>query len=166
MKRSIFIFVTILLMTGNFSCSQNEGNEESGKFSWSEKMKTDIKGNTFYEPCPCEEDRALWKIQKGDVTMFIIENEEQRIESDNKYPCIVFNKKEGIATLYFHSYELDGILVIGKICNFPDVVKEWDITEKGRIVYFEGILYLPCKPVNGVANFVSMDVLLTSLKRK
>ena len=160
-----------LLMVGSFSCSQNKQNEESGKFSWSEKKTVDNKGNAFYEPCPCEEDRSLYRYQipNGEATLFIVESEEPWEGTYGiKYPWIVFEPQKNIATLFYHSYERGDIPIIGKICNFPDAVKKWDIPEKGCKVDFEGITYTNCLPLYEYVpgNIVEVDFLLTSLKIK
>jgi len=65
---------------------------------------------------------------------------------------------------------------VGRICNFPDFAKEWDIPEEGLKIYFEGSFYESCvrKPYDayGVGGdedlwpFFSYDFVLTHLKRR
>ena len=74
---------------------------------------------------------------------------------------IVFDCETEIAEIYFFMW----LPIVGYVCNFPDFVKKWDISEEGCKVEVEGLMYDPCNG-SGNADKIYADYILTRLKRK
>jgi len=156
MKTKILNHVAIvLLLAGSFfSC---EKRAETG-------------GEVPYKTC-CDKEKRNRGLDQGEAFLFkdsISKQVLDKIYSDKprkEWQWIVFDTKTGNAQLSvcFLNYPWFKIL---KICNFPDFVRDWKITENGCKVYYEGIIYESCFPTGGIAINVQFDFVLSRLIRK
>ena len=166
MKSQIIKLVALIaLLTGGFSsCTEKE----------------ELGGDVPYKPCPCEKEMPLWEIQqfpRGEAYLFKDSipiqmvnkiNTEMYLDPFPKICWIVYDSEIDDACINIGNlFYPDGgsISSIGSICNFPDFAKEWIIPENGCKVNLEGIMYEPCN-IDGTANVVRINYVLTSLKRK
>jgi hypothetical protein len=76
---------------------------------------------------------------------------------------IVFDSKTGEAWIHYNNHNSRGSKGDGKICNFPDLVKDSYIPENGCKVHVEGLMYDYC---DGYASEgIMFNYVLTKFKR-
>jgi hypothetical protein len=153
MKKIVLKTAAILLILAGVMISCGKEKEDN------------IQGNVPYKPCDCEKAEMEFgrELFKGEAVFFKDLSEEQRNEkiyqSNNR--IILYDTETDNAVLYAYS----DILYQCYICNFPDFAKEWDITQDGQRVYYNGTMYHACDPY-GTADRVYTDMVLITLNLK
>ncbi|MCL2098748.1 MAG: hypothetical protein FWH23_08355 [Bacteroidales bacterium] len=146
-------------------------------YSCAEKAETG--GEVSYKPCPCEEGKEEALLYKGEAylvkdTLSIellytwLEEKNPTLLNGIILFCIIFDSKTNSTCLYSTGYMY---VNMGRICNFPDFAKEWDIPKNGCKVYFEGIRsrsceYVPQQCCGWNDFYFGFDFTLTNLKRE
>jgi hypothetical protein len=76
---------------------------------------------------------------------------------------ITYDSKTGGAAIHYNRHNSLGNKGDGAICNFPDLVKEFDIPENGCKVYLEGLMYDTCGAY--ITDGIVFNYVLTKFKR-
>ena len=142
----------------------------SGKYNMFEitTMSKGEGGKVPFKACPCE-NQPLTEVQFPlgiEAYLFREPVTEQMLrEPPLRKQWIVFDSETGNAYLWIQSGIPGSVPGIGRICNFPDFAKEWDIPETGLKVYFEGLTYEICQG-GCLGNVNCFDLILTNLTRR
>lgn len=151
-KTFLLTMIVLLMMVGGAGCEkENERN------------------NVPYAECDCVEKEILRPNHSIKGALFFkattqIESkllEQLRMGSSEKW--VIYNIQTKQATLYI----VDGTFFsTGRICNFPDFAKEWNISNNGQKIYIEGIEFKTCKDYGGIGMYSYFDYVLTTLVKE
>ncbi len=150
-KTISFKAIALFLLTAGMGCKEEPYN------------------NVPYDECNCSElKKANTEFTKKNAVLYIVSSEKEEdnllidTNTESYFTRIIYNKKTGVARIYSQT----GIfLQIYRICNFPEFVKKWTISEKGQKVYFEGDVYNSCEKLGGIATVTYYDYILTILTK-
>ena len=190
-KRAVFTLCAVCLLLAGFFYSCTNSSE----------LGIELGGEVPYQPCPCDEGKSMQAILTVDESHKVLQVETYLF---NGYPSDEVLKKAFpykkplmlplsypiYSFTYFIIYDSkndlywfykSGVMsyATGRVCNFPDFAKEWDIPEEGLKIFFTGSLYNSCqtKSYYGLFGFYgderdeidinfSYNLVLTHLKRR
>ncbi|MFZ5939526.1 MAG: hypothetical protein ACOYXB_03040 [Bacteroidota bacterium] len=120
-----------------------------------------------YIKCSCEYGRTFFGEISADTILLF--NASKTSYED----MITISSKNGISefvAFYTDSsttkyYKIMGeVTNVGFICNFPDIIEEWNINKNGKYISFSADCYQTCHEVIIVGFYAYMDLVLTTLK--
>lgn len=119
--------------------------------------------------CPCEHETSFIK----EITLENILLFNATITTFEKMKEISFNGERSIFICY--TPETESAIVysirttmwgVSYICNFPDKVKEWEISSNGIYISYSGNEFEICEPKYSIANNTYSNLVLSSLMKQ
>lgn len=125
--------------------------------------------NVPYGACDCKEKKqSNLNFTKEKTILYIVSSQEESKllneinQHGGDYSYIIYNKETDKATMY---HVVESVMQVYRICNYPEFAKNWNISDKGQKVYFEGNTYVSCEELGGL-NISYFDYILTTLIKK
>jgi hypothetical protein len=146
--KKLNLLLIALLLTGIAGCGDEEGEKKEG---------IPLK----YQKCECENEAEFIEHTSVDNILLLDRNKNPQLKPFS----ISCNFIVGEAIFIQDGFmEIQGNIVISRICNFPFDTYSWNIPDEGILISFEADEYKKCKSSGDVPNYFHRNIILTSLK--